>query len=455
MKNRILILFVVLFTISCSQFEPQVSNFSGKVENKANDTIVLIGSDFEKKIVLNEEGIFSTEIALPYNGYYSAVFGRVPISVYLEQGKNLALNLDLKNIKETTVFEEELGPENQFLISKREIGTPKDAREFFKLEATEFLAELDAIDERLNTALDESEITNKNFIDSQKEEFLYQRASYLNSYKGNFAYLTEAKEEVVLPENFFNSIENINLTDTLKYRTSPGYQRVLQGHIQKLVSEVPKDENKNRNLQYIEVVAKTIPASYAKNQLLKSTIGYELKPDKYLDQVYELFMANQTDEKLRESMEESYVALKKLTPGNPSASFDYENYKGGTTTLEDLRGKYVYIDVWATWCVPCLNEAPYLKEVADDYAGKNIEFVAISIDDAKDYDKWRSMIEERKLAGTHLYAGGDAWKADFATAYRVNAIPRFILIDPQGNIFDADTFRPSDKALRDLFDEIL
>ena len=59
------------------------------------------------------------------------------------------------------------------------------------------------------------------------------------------------------------------------------------------------------------------------------------------------------------------INLKKEMPkGSPSPAFNnYENYAGGTTSLSDLKGKYVYVDVWATWCGPCKAEIPFLKEV--------------------------------------------------------------------------------------------
>src|SRR5690625_7878965 len=104
-------------------------------------------------------------------------------------------------------------------------------------------------------------------------------------------------------------------------------------------------------------------------------------PDKNLCEVYELYTTYRKDPNLLEEMEEKYAILKNLTPGKKSPEFDYENYNGGKTSLESLRGKYVYIDVWATWCGPCLREIPYLKEVEKDYRNKNIEFVAISIDE--------------------------------------------------------------------------
>ena len=73
------------------------------------------------------------------------------------------------------------------------------------------------------------------------------------------------------------------------------------------------------------------------------------------------------------------LAMKRDLPkGAPSPSFvDYENYNGGKTSLADLKGKYVYIDVWATWCGPCKAEIPSLKKIEKEYHGKNIAFVSV------------------------------------------------------------------------------
>ena len=149
--------------------------------------------------------------------------------------------------------------------------------------------------------------------------------------------------------------------------------------------------------------------------------------------------------------------------GKPSPVFEnYENYKGGTTSLSDLKGKFVYIDVWATWCGPCLREVPSLKEVEKDYHGKNIEFVSISVDNGRGYknrsfeaakEGWRKMIAEKELGGIQLFSD-NAWKSDFLTAYKVNSIPRFILIGPKGNVINADAPRPSSPKLRKLFNSL-
>lgn len=147
------------------------------------------------------------------------------------------------------------------------------------------------------------------------------------------------------------------------------------------------------------------------------------------------------------------LAMQKLNNA-PSPTFNYENHKGGTTKLEDLRGKYVYIDVWATWCGPCIAEIPHLKRVEQQFHGKNIEFVGISIDTKKDYEKWKKFVVTKELAGIQLFADND-WNSDFVKAYGINGIPRFILIDPKGNIVDANAERPSSPALTTQLEKLL
>ena len=150
--------------------------------------------------------------------------------------------------------------------------------------------------------------------------------------------------------------------------------------------------------------------------------------------------------------------------GKPSPIFEnYENYNGGAMSLSDLKGKYVYIDVWATWCGPCKREIPFLKEIEHKYSDKNIAFVSISVDDGRGYRKsspeealaaskegWKKMITEKEMGGIQLFSD-EGWKSKFVQDYKINGIPRFILIDPDGNVVSADAPRPSSPKLTELF----
>lgn len=144
---------------------------------------------------------------------------------------------------------------------------------------------------------------------------------------------------------------------------------------------------------------------------------------------------------------------KKLN-GQIAPGFNYENHKGGTTKLDDFKGKYVYIDVWATWCGPCRMEIPHLKKTEEAFHGKNIEFVSLSIDAMKDHDKWKNFVTEKQLGGVQLMADKD-WNSDFALAFGIQSIPRFILIDPDGKVVNADAPRPSSPELAKLLNSLV
>ena len=147
---------------------------------------------------------------------------------------------------------------------------------------------------------------------------------------------------------------------------------------------------------------------------------------------------------------QEHAKLVGLKRGDPSPKFSYPNTKGEIVSLDDLKGKYVYVDVWATWCGPCKTQIPFLKELHKEYNDKNITIVSLSIDKPNQKNKWLRMVEDENLTGIQLLADND----DFAMAYNISGIPRFILIDPEGNIVDSNAPRPSDPSLRQLFNSL-
>lgn len=153
----------------------------------------------------------------------------------------------------------------------------------------------------------------------------------------------------------------------------------------------------------------------------------------------EIFEANINDPEIKHAFEVAWENGSVLRAGRPSPEFAFPDINGKTVSLADLRGKYVYIDCWATWCVPCRGEIPHLKKLEETFQGMNIAFVSISCD--RDRAKWETMVKEQGLYGIQLWGGEDN---EFFRKYRAQTIPRFIFIGPDGRIINPDMTRPSD-----------
>ena len=185
-----------------------------------------------------------------------------------------------------------------------------------------------------------------------------------------------------------------------------------------------------------------------KIEVFKNGVMQKLTSD--LDPVFVTKVKESTEKNIKGISEyvKGSLEVKKLN-GSVSPTFAYENTDGKIIKLEDFKGKYVYVDVWATWCGPCRAEIPHLKKTEEAFHGKNIEFVSISVDVMKDKEKWKKFVAEKQLGGVQVFADKD-WRSDFVTGYKIQGIPRFILIGPDGKIVNADAPRPSSPELTNL-----
>ncbi len=121
--------------------------------------------------------------------------------------------------------------------------------------------------------------------------------------------------------------------------------------------------------------------------------------------------------------------------------FVVKDQLGNPLKLNDLKGKWAYIAVWATWCAPCKIEQPHLEILKKEYAeNKNIEIFSVSIDE-EPY-KWRNALRERQITAPQYIAPGN-WNSSFAEAFDLRSVPKYILIDPEGQINDLSTSKPS------------
>jgi len=112
--------------------------------------------------------------------------------------------------------------------------------------------------------------------------------------------------------------------------------------------------------------------------------------------------------------------------------FESSTIDGRTISLSDLRGKYVLIDFWASWCGPCRKENPKIVALYDKYKKKNFTILSVSLDE--DMTNWKSAIEKDGLSWPYHVSDLKGWKSAVVPLYRIEGIPFTVLVNPNGRI---------------------
>ena len=205
-------------------------------------------------------------------------------------------------------------------------------------------------------------------------------------------------------------------------------------------------------MQKMKYILKNISEPAARSYLVDITLFHfgEQGIERY-DRLYNQYV---TDPERLALYAEACKKAERIAPGQPCPDFRFADNHGDTVTLADLKGKYVYIDMWATWCGPCKGEMPSLLKLEEEFAGEDILFVSLSIDRNKDIDLWKKTIEEMGLGGIQLHLGENwEWLKIFMPASM--SVPRFVLLDREGKFINSSMTRPSDKATAEKFRELL
>lgn len=122
---------------------------------------------------------------------------------------------------------------------------------------------------------------------------------------------------------------------------------------------------------------------------------------------------------------------RRMAVGQPAPDFAFQTVKGKKTSLNAYKGKVLVLDFWASWCGPCRQEIPNMKKFYEEFKGKGVEFLSVSIDAKK--DAWAKAMNEEKMAWKQGWTT-DAGKSVMDT-YQFGGIPFIIVIDKDGNIY--------------------
>ncbi len=452
--KKLLLILVAIAAISCKNEAPiDYAIVSGKILNTEAKELSIASQDrkVREKFAIDSEGNFSDTLRVM--GVYEFYDGKNYKNYYVEAGNHINITYDAKDFKNTLIFTGSGSEVSNYLLAKNvKVGELKGERNsIYKLEEAAYKTKCNEIKDAEIVLISTFQGISEAYKTGEKKDIEYEYLNNLNIYQNYHSYYAK-NPEFKVSEGFLDELNDIDYNNEDDYFSSPNYKYLVQAHFNGLAKKLVESDSIDNYIATIKVNG-AIPNEAIKNNML-SEGSRSLKYTDNMKEYYELFMTTSTNEEDKKTITESYNKLKAVAAGQPSPKFiDYENNAGGTTSLDDLKGKYVYIDVWATWCGPCIGEIPSLKKVEKKYHDKNIHFLSLSIDKAKDHDKWKKMIVDKELGGIQLLAD-NAWKSKFVQDYQINGIPHFILLDPEGNIVKYSAPRPSDDKLIKLFDEL-
>ena len=435
MKNRILsLLLFLLAAVNMHAAEGITVRFD--VKNPVLSNVVLV-----YHMSVNEFPLTDGKATVQLDGldalYANVYYGEKTKNVYLQKGDDVTISFDANDFDNTFAVK---GGNEKAIDYLNKIQLTGLSNEVYIQPWSEFKATVDKKIASMKRLLKARKFAaDDKFLKMEEGRITYFYANAFLMYPVSHTYLTQ-DTTLVLGKDYYDTLrqyvkEDDDLADNDEYRN----YMIETAH-------VFDEAGKNIRQLYPKVLAEMsyIGENTKSDKVRESLIHFlaftyvEGNGVENITDLQNLYYSYVTSPRLNDIFKKACAKWDKAAVGRPSPVFKGVDVNGKEMTLRDFRGKYIYIDMWATWCGPCQKELPFLKKLEEKFKGRNIVFVGLSID--QDKAKWAARVKSGALSGTQLHIGkGSKFQSD----YRISGIPRFILLDPNGRIVNPDMTRPS------------
>ena len=429
MRKLVVMLFISLLAFACQKEKSVSVNVTVKDKNIAEGVYFGL-MKMDTMLQMNAEGKASVVLPVDEPQYGIVKYKWKTKAIYLEPGKGLDVIWDMRPSGLEIEFAGDGADKNNFINGKE---TRVPVMGDFVLKEDEFLEKIDQYIADNNKVL-ESKGFDKVFQEKEKTRLLYDVCGILWQYAQNRdcseEYIAKMKS-LMVEEDWLLQLDS--------------YTNFMEGAVAYFAGKALENQEnasvKEKTLNVLNYVLSNIKSQAVKEYLVASfSISYiDSEGVDDAEEVKAIFNKEVTNSVMQAAFNSLYAQGSSVAKGSKAHGFKYLDINGKEVSLDDFKGRYVYIDIWATWCAPCREEYPHLQMLEKAFQGTNISFVSISTD--QDEAKWKQTVKDEKMGGIQLHTGGDE---DFLNAFRVKGIPRFILINPEGRIENANMTRPSD-----------
>ena len=446
-------LFILLILAVCSGCQPGQTVLQGHIENYHGEVVrICPEGKAEQRDTLKVDSL-GNFIFTPKTGenliYEISVKDHQPwVPVYVAQGDEVKITLSLQKDKriETTFAGNRLA-ENAYLWAHCEAKNTRfwNIPELKNASFQEFRTRIDDMRQGLQKMLDKVKDT------ALQEKLEVKQHLMLQEHLLNYAWLRGDRQ---MPDTGYTTfVTSIDLNDPRQ-----ADERTIENVIGWYMNQQPMDEKGNYLIAYLEMLERKVSNQEVIDRQATRLVTAQFRHFAgNLDDVMSVYNQMCRDDSLRHTVNDEYKeymrAFGNLLPGKPAPDFEITDTAGKKCRLSDLRGKYLYIDIWATWCAPCREEIPHMARLHEHFAkDKRIALVSISVD--SNVKTWKQFIEREKPAWAQ-YVVDRKTNAFLDKEYRIYGIPHFMLIDPEGRFVKYTFCRPSDPECASLIENCM
>lgn len=441
----------MVFT-SCQQ-EDATSRviISGNLGNVNADSITLQTNrelkfydqmDTSEVVQLNEDNTFTATLKLQ-EGHYVLKAGDVSRSLYLKPGYDIHLNFENSEMEISGKGDKE----NQYLQDrenlKEKLRGYNSYQYYSQLPEEKFLKSTDSI-QALNLKL----ITEYEGIDERLEATERNWLKLSKTDKLRMYPLARARfvDPTYIPSPVYpDAWEGVDVNDEKLLDVSLFAMLML--------TSSGKEANELGMERWEYIISDDYPVKNAKikQEILYLAGLYTMSSFNNVDEFHAKARSVITNDKKWAVIDQKFKDVTRLEKGRPAPEFELKNMQGKNISLEDLKGNIVYLDFWASWCRPCIEEMPAFKKLQNEFASSNIKFVSIGIESKK--ESLEKLIEAQGLEGIHLFDPDK--EEDLKKRYNVEGIPHYVLIDTDGKMIEKRAKRPSEPTLKTQLSELV
>lgn len=452
-KPNLLIYFLICFIFIACENDNTVSNevcLKGKLVNWGNASKLLsaqnLGADFGLRqdiiIETNKDNEFEIRFELNKPTYYS--IGRNKL--YLSPGEELYLNVDYKD-SEAATFEGQSAELQKYLSG---VAFPKSGSylrggsQLKSSDIKEIVRLAKQKTEERRAKLESLKHVSPKFIQLEEMRLKLDQLNTIlsmpvyGSFKDYWEY-SETKKAVILSEvkDELNLLSKDIMQD--EFMEHPNFRDMLHDFVNAELKEVGVFVD----LQFTPFMSEydEMGAFVTQLELNGLTAEMQIQAD--------IFLAANHAKEYKSMVPKKLTEYEALQEGSPAFDVLLKNALGDDKRLSEFKGQLTYIDLWATWCGPCIAELPAFEQLKEDYKDEPVHFVPISID--TDLEAWQQYLEKHNLPKEQEYVINRLDLSD----YKVITIPRYLLLDKDFKIITVFASVPSDSKTRELIDYYL